>query len=99
LADLRSRLAALPAVGIGAPDDTLIEAVMVKQFSDRQLRVTPDVIAYLVPRLERSLATIRTVVAALDAAALAEHRAVTVPLARQVLRHLGLSQAPDVGPA
>jgi chromosomal replication initiation ATPase DnaA len=85
LADLRSRLQALPAIAVGAPDDALIEAVMVKQFADRQVRVSPDVIAYLVPRLERSLASVRAVVAALDAAALAERRAVTVPLARQVL--------------
>ena len=85
LPDLRSRLAALPAIAVGAPDDALIEAVMVKQFSDRQIRVQPDVIAYLLPRLERSLASVRTVVAALDAAALAERRPITVPLARQVL--------------
>lgn len=85
LADLRSRLAALPAIAVGAPDDGLIEAVMVKQFADRQIRVTPDVVAYLVTRVERSLATVRAVVAALDAAALAERRPITVPLARQVL--------------
>ncbi len=89
LADLRSRLAALPAIAVGAPDDALIEAVMIKQFADRQIRVTPDVIAFLVPRLERSLATVRAVVAALDAAALAEGRPITVPLARQVLERLG----------
>ena len=85
LPDLRSRLAALPAIAVGAPDDALIEAVMVKQFSDRQIRVAPDVVAYLVTRVERSLATVRQVVAALDAAALAERRPITVPLARQVL--------------
>lgn len=88
LADLRSRLAALPAIAVGAPDDALIEAVMVKQFSDRQIRVQPDVIAYLLPRLERSLASVRAVVAALDATALAERRPITVPLARQVLERL-----------
>jgi chromosomal replication initiation ATPase DnaA len=92
LADLRSRLAALPAIAVGAPDDPLIEAVMVKQFADRQIRVAPDVIAYLVPRLERSLATVRAVVAALDAAALAERRPVTVPLARHVLDRLELQR-------
>lgn len=89
LPDLRSRLAALPAIAVGAPDDALIEAVMVKQFSDRQIRVVPDVIAYLVARMERSLATVRAVVAALDAAALAEGRPITVPLTRQVLDQLG----------
>ncbi len=91
LADLRSRLLALPAVAVVAPDETLIEAVMVKQFADRQVRVAPDVVAFLVPRLERSLAAVRDVVAALDGAALAEGRAITVPLARQVLHRLGIS--------
>lgn len=91
LPDLRSRLLALPAVAVGAPDEVLIEAVMIKQFADRQVRVAPDVVAFLVPRLERSLATVRAVVAALDASALAERRAITVPLARQVLHRLGIS--------
>lgn len=94
LADLRSRLMALPAIAVGAPDDALIEAVMVKQFTDRQIRVQPDVIAYLLPRLERSLASVRAIVAALDAAALAERRPITVPLARQVLEQSGHRKAP-----
>jgi chromosomal replication initiation ATPase DnaA len=85
LADLRSRLAALPAVAVGAPDDALLEAVMVKQFADRQLRIAPEVIAYLIPRLERSLAAVRRVVTQLDHAALVEGRAITVPLVRRVL--------------
>jgi len=88
LPDLRSRLAALPAVAVGPPDDALIEAVMVKQFADRQIRVTPEVVAYLVPRLERSLAAVRAVVEALDRTALAEQRSITVPLARAILQDL-----------
>jgi chromosomal replication initiation ATPase DnaA len=98
LPDLRSRLAALPAVAVGPPDDSLIEAVMVKQFADRQLRVSPDVVAYLVPRLERSLAGVRRMVEALDAAALAQRRAITVPLAREVLHRLGISGTPVAPP-
>lgn len=97
LPDLRSRLAALPAVAVGAPDDSLIEAVMVKQFADRQLRVAPEVVTYLLPRLERSLAGVRRIVEALDTAALAERRPVTIPLAREVLHRLGISGT-AVGP-
>jgi chromosomal replication initiation ATPase DnaA len=93
LPDLRSRLAALPAVAVGAPDDALIEAVMVKQFADRQLRVAPEVIAYLVPRLDRSLATVRRLVAALDETALAAGRGITVPLAREVLHSMGIRES------
>ncbi|MBI3453771.1 MAG: DNA replication protein [Rhodospirillales bacterium] len=88
LPDLHSRLSALPAVEVLPPDESLIEAVLVKLFADRQLRVGPDVVAYIVPRLERSFAAVRQVAAALDAASLAARRAITVPLARDVLNDL-----------
>lgn len=88
LADLRSRLNAATAVGIGAPDDALIAAVMVKLFADRQLRVDQGVIPYALTRMERSFDSARRLVAAIDAAALAERRNITVPLARQVLHRL-----------
>ena len=89
LADLRSRLTAMPAMAIGAPDDAVLAAVLVKLFADRQLRVGEDVVSYLLGRMERSFAAARTLVARLDRAALAERRAVTVPLARAVLERDG----------
>ena len=85
LADLRSRLRAAPAVGVDAPDDALLGAVLVKLFADRQLRISEDLIAYLLPRIERSFAAAQGIVAALDQAALAEQRGVTVRLARDIL--------------
>ncbi len=86
LADLRSRLVAAPAIGLSAPDDALLGAVLLKLFADRQVAVAADVIEYLVTRIERSFAAARAAAAALDAAALAEKRPITVPLARRVLR-------------
>ncbi len=85
LDDLRSRLVAIPALAVGAPDEGLIGAVLVKLFADRQLRVEQEVITYLVMHMERSFEAARRVAAALDAAALAGGRRVTVPLARDVL--------------
>lgn len=85
LADLRSRLLARLAVEIGAPDDTLLAAVLVKHFADRQLRVAPEVVRYLLARMERSLAAAAALAERLDAAALAAGRPVSVPLAREVL--------------
>lgn len=85
LDDLRSRLLAAPAVEVGAPDDELLRAVMAKLFIDRQVHVTPDVISYLLSRMERTFDTARTLVDALDRAALSDKRAITVPLARQIL--------------
>jgi chromosomal replication initiation ATPase DnaA len=88
LPDLRSRLNALPAVGMTPPGEGLLAAVLAKLFADRQLQVRQDVIDYVLPRLERSFEAARQLVTALDDAALADHRAVTVPLAREVLRDL-----------
>ena len=86
LPDLRSRLLAAPTVAVQAPDDTLIAAVLVKLFADRQLKVGNEVVSFLLQHMERSFDAARSLVAALDAAALAERRNVTVPLARQVLQ-------------
>ena len=89
LADLASRLRAAPVAEIAAPDDAVIEAVLVKLFADRQLRVGPEVVAFLVARMERSFAAARAIVGALDQAAMQANRAITVPLARDVLAGIG----------
>ena len=88
LPDLRSRLRALPLVTIAHPDETLLKAVLVKQFGNRQLVVEPHTIGYLALRMEQSMEAAATLVAALDKAAMASHRRVTRALAADVLaRH------------
>jgi chromosomal replication initiation ATPase DnaA len=89
LPDLASRLRAAPAVGIAPPDDPLIAAMLVKHFADRQLRVAPAVIAYLVRRMERSFAAAADLAARLDRLALAEGRPISLALARRALAELG----------
>lgn len=85
LADLASRLKAIPAIEIGPPDDKLIQTVLNKLFSDRQISVEQDVLSYLGSRMERTFESARSLVAAIDATALAEQRHITVPLVRKVL--------------
>jgi len=95
LPDLGSRLRAVPRVAIAPPDEALLRAVLVKHFSDRQLSVEPAVIAYLVLRMERSMAMADALVAALDARALAAKRRITRALAAEILEELG--HAVDAG--
>ncbi len=95
LPDLRSRLAALPAVAIGRPEDDLISAVLAKQFRDRQIRVGDGVISYLVQRMERSFCAIGTIVETLDRLSLAEKRLITVPQARRALGTAFLESSSD----
>ena len=85
LPDLASRMQASALAEIGAPDDALLAAVLVKQFSDRQIAVSPPVVTYLVRHMPRSFGAVSDIVAALDRAALAKGKAVTRQLARQVL--------------
>ena len=85
LPDLASRLRAAPAVAIGAPDDALLAALLIKQFDDRQLAVSEGVVGYLVRHMERSFAAARAVVERLDQRSLRERRPVTVALARAAL--------------
>ena len=84
--DLVSRLRLAPLVEIGAPDEALIRAVLVKQFIDRQLVVDVGLIDYLALRIERSLGAARAIVAELDRAALAQGRRVTRAMAGEWLK-------------
>jgi chromosomal replication initiation ATPase DnaA len=86
LPDLVSRLRTLPRVGIGTADDALLKAVILKQFTDRQLDVEPKVIDFLAHRIERSLETAGRVVEAVDRQALAENRKITRQLVANVLK-------------
>lgn len=90
LPDLKSRVEASAQAHLNLPDEALLAAVLVKLFADRQLRVEPALITYLVPRMTRSIGAARDLVAALDAKALAEGRGVTRALAASVL---GLSES------
>jgi chromosomal replication initiation ATPase DnaA len=97
--DLRSRLRALPVVELQPPDETLLKAVLVKLFCDRQLNVEPAVIEYLSVRMERSMEAASRVVAAVDRMALETHRKVTRPLAAEALAALDDSPAGTMGEA
>jgi chromosomal replication initiation ATPase DnaA len=85
LADLRSRLAATPMVSFGDPDEALLERLIALLLERRGIVVSPELVAYLAPRIERTHHAIIAVVDKLDAAALSRHRAITVALARDVL--------------
>jgi chromosomal replication initiation ATPase DnaA len=85
LPDLRSRLAALPAVAVEPPDDGLLEALLAKLFADRQLAVDRGTVIFIVARMERSFDAARRLVAAIDRVALATHRRPSLGLVRDVM--------------
>jgi chromosomal replication initiation ATPase DnaA len=87
-ADLLSRLRLAPVIELGAPDEPLLNAVLVKLFCDRQLIVDAAVVDYIALHIDRSLDRARAVVALLDREGLARGAKVTRAMARDILRTL-----------
>lgn len=88
LPDLQSRLAGTQTATLNAPDDALLAAVLAKLFADRQIIPKPDVIPFLVKRMERSFESANRVVAHLDHAALTEKKDLSRAAVAQWLRDL-----------
>ena len=86
LPDLSSRLMAVPLVKISPPDEGLLKAVLIKQFSDRQLLVNDAVVKFLITRMERSFEGVMKLVEQVDKSALLKGKNITVPLARDVIK-------------
>jgi len=85
LKDLQSRFRAAPVTTISPPDEELLSALLIKNFSDRQLPIKAEHINYLMPRMERSFSAVRKIVELADYKALSEKRPISIPLLRDVL--------------
>jgi len=92
LPDLQSRMKLTHLLELFEPDDYLLTGVLTKLFSDRQLQVQPNVVEYLVRRMERSLSSAQILVAEIDQLSLSEKRGVSKQLAGEALKNLGLAE-------
>lgn len=93
LPDLQSRMSGSAVAVIDALDDALLMALVMKMFSDRQIALKPDVLAYAFPRLPRNYDAVRTFVDRADARALSERRPLGKGLMREILA--GLDDIPQ----
>ncbi len=97
LPDLRSRLRALAMTEIGAPDQTLLTAVIVKLLADRQITAAPAIVHYLAREVERSFAAAAGLIEAIDRLSLAQRRPVTRALAAEALDVLRAAERNEKG--
>ncbi|MEQ9663171.1 MAG: chromosomal replication initiator DnaA [Parasphingopyxis sp.] len=88
LPDLRSRMAATPKVEIGEPSDMLIGGRIVRHFASRGLDVGPDVVDYLLTRMERTHFGLFRLIEAMDRIAMESGRRISRALARDALDEL-----------
>lgn len=95
IADLGSRLRALPVVAVQAPDDAMLRGLILKAAADRQLTLDEAVVRYLSTHIERSFAAARAAIIALDAEALRQGRPPSRALAAELFR--GSAEQDDRG--
>ena len=77
LPDLTSRLRAITAVEIGPPDDALLQALLCRLLSDRQMRMPAPLQDRLLRHLPRAPAALRDAVAQLDRISLGDGKRIT----------------------
>lgn len=94
LPDLRSRLAASPVARIDPPDEELMRTLLERLFLRRGLDARPEVIQWLILRIERSYIALLRTIDLLDQAVLARHKRLSIPLARATLAEAGLIAPP-----
>lgn len=83
--DLLSRLRREPRLALSEPDDTLLGALFLKHFADRQISLEASVARYALSRIERSYAGVQNLVAALDRESLIRKKPVTRALVAELL--------------
>lgn len=90
LRDLASRLSATPRVAILPPDDALLHALIERGLGRRGVPVSPELMAWIASRIERSYVAIGATIDALDRSVLADRRKLTISRARGALKAAGV---------
>lgn len=85
LKDLKSRVESFLIIEIKKPDEAMIEQILLKYFSDRQVAVSASVIKYLVVRVDFSYKKVLHVVDRLDRASLAAQKNISIPFIKSIL--------------
>jgi len=83
--DVRSRVRRAPAFRLEVSDDIELSQMFAKLFGDRQIKVDPKIILYLVARMERSPEEVAVLADHMDRLALARGTAITRTIAAEAL--------------
>ena len=83
--DLVSRLNNFLYIKLGAPDDELIYALIVKNFSDRQITIDKKLIDYIIKRIDRSYESIFIFISKVDQLSLQKGKPINLEVIKKVL--------------
>ena len=84
--DLRSRLDSLQRIKILEPNDDLMNSLILKLFHDRQIIIKPNILIYLLKRIDRSYAGISEIISLIDNASLSKNKSISISLIKELLK-------------
>ena len=86
LKDLKSRLNNCLFAKIENPDDDLIYAILIKNFSDKQLQIKKNYIEYIIKNIDRSYEKIYEFINKIDQTSLKKKRPIDLKIIKEVLK-------------
>ena len=85
LKDLQSRTKNCLFAKIDIPDDELMFAIILKNFSDRQIKINKKLIDYIIKRIDRSYGKIADFIYKVDELSLKKKKAIDLKIIREIL--------------
>ena len=85
LPDLKSRLKNCIIAKIDKPDDDMIFALILKHFSDRQIKIEKKIIEYITKRIERSYGKILDFIYKVDQFSLVNKKPIDYKIIKKIL--------------
>jgi len=86
LKDLSSRINNCLFVELSAPDDELIYALIIKNFSDRQINIDKKIIEYIIKRINRSYKDIFLFIYKVDQLSLQKGKPINLLIVKKILK-------------
>ncbi len=85
LVDLRSRINSLINIGIDLPTDDLLQVIISKSFSDKQIKLDPKLAKYIINNVERSYHKLFKFLKDVDELSLSTGKSININLIKKVL--------------
>ena len=85
LEDLRSRINSFIYIGIDLPTDDLLQVIITKAFSDKQISLSPKISEYIIKNVERSYDKTFKFLKDVDELSLSTGKSININLIKKVL--------------
>ena len=85
LNDLKSRARSFIDLGIDLPTDELLRVIIFKSFSEKQIKISPQISEYIIKNIERSYEKVFKFVKEIDELSLSSGKSININLIKKVL--------------